>query len=239
MSGGANRLAETVAKLCGGIAVCSSATDVNGIFAVDEWASLHGLSIDGRSAAKEVSATLLEGRQVSFRSDFPVIGTLPAGFTTSKRELGVYITAQNSFPFTKTLRLVPKILDVGIGCKRDTPAYAIAAALGHAFDANHLSTQAILALHTIDVKKEEPGLMSFCKKHGWPLHTYTADELSALDGEFTKSDFVQHTVGVDNVCERSACMAGGTLIQKKYSEDGVTVAIAQQSYVVSFEGDKE
>ena len=68
--GGANELARLVARACGGRAAISTATDVNGLFAVDEWAARNGLAIIERDVAKEVSAALLEGCPVGFRSDF-------------------------------------------------------------------------------------------------------------------------------------------------------------------------
>ena len=64
--GGANELARRVAALTGGQAAVSTATDVNGLFAVDVWARERGMAITDRALAKEVSAALLEGRPVGF-----------------------------------------------------------------------------------------------------------------------------------------------------------------------------
>ena len=64
--GGANELARVVAELCGGQAVVSTATDVNELFAVDEWAARRGYAIVERVIAKEISARLLEGASVGF-----------------------------------------------------------------------------------------------------------------------------------------------------------------------------
>ena len=38
--------------------------------------------------------------------------------------------------------------------------------------------------------------------------------------------------GIDNVCERSAVLAGGRLIKKKKAADGVTVALAAADWKV-------
>ena len=53
--GGANELARRVAALTGGQAAVSTATDVNGLFAVDVWARERGMAITDRVLAKEVS----------------------------------------------------------------------------------------------------------------------------------------------------------------------------------------
>ena len=76
-----------------------------------------------------------------------------------------------------------------------------------------------------------PGLLAFCRAHGWPVRFFSAEALERLEGEFTGSPFVKRTVGVDNVCERSAALAsGGALIGKKYVFGGVTLAMAQKPY---------
>ncbi|UQT48762.1 hypothetical protein M5E87_01160 [Flavonifractor plautii] len=88
--GGANELARRVAALTGGQAAVSTATDVNGLFAVDVWARERGMAITDRALAKEVSAALLEGTLVGFASDFG--HPCPEGLTTGPAELGVWIT---------------------------------------------------------------------------------------------------------------------------------------------------
>ena len=89
-----------------------------------------------------------------------------------------------------------------------------------------------------DVKKDEVGLRAWAEAAGLPLNFYSAEELNAVPGEFTGSDFVKKTVGVDNVCERAAMLSAGEgarLIVKKTSLNGVTVAVAQQKWSVCFE----
>ena len=47
------------------------------------------------------------------------------------------------------------------------------------------------------------------------IRTFSAEELEMAEGEFTPSPFVKKITGIDNVCERSAVLAGGRLIKKK------------------------
>ena len=70
--GGANELAENVAEILGGQAVITTATDVNGITAIDNYAKENNLEIDSMKMAKEVSAQLLNGEKVAFKSDFNI-----------------------------------------------------------------------------------------------------------------------------------------------------------------------
>ena len=90
------------------------------------------------------------------------------------------------------------------------------------------------AVATIDLKADEPGLLSFCENHGLPLYTYSAAELAAVPGSFTGSDFVKKTTGVDNVCERAAVLCGGRLLSRKEAGNGVTVALAIEEPKLSF-----
>ena len=63
--GGANELAENVAEILGGQAVITTATDVNSIIAIDNYAKENSLEIDSMKMAKEVSAQHLKWRKSS------------------------------------------------------------------------------------------------------------------------------------------------------------------------------
>ena len=63
----------------------------------------------------------------------------------------------------------------------------------------------------IDLKKEEQGLLAFAGNRGLPLIFYKAEELNAVPGTFTGSDFVRNVTGVDCVCERSAVLLASDL----------------------------
>ena len=270
--GGANDLAREVAAACGAQAVISTATDVNGAFAIDEWARKQDLAILDRVVAKEVSAAVLAGTAVGFASDFPYDGALPRGFHLHSdkgtdqlsyfsphdkntghveqsssclncgeessignrtndlspcHDLGVSVSLDpGKRPFERTLRLVPRVVTVGVGCKRDTPAEKIAALVDACLEEAHIASQAVCALASIDVKADEAGLLQVADERGWATCFYSAEELAAVPGDFTSSAFVAKTVGVDNVCERAACAGGNTLLQKRRSNDGVTAALA-------------
>lgn len=226
--GGANELALRVAALTGGQAAISTATDVNGLFAVDVWARERDMAITDRTLAKEVSAALLEGKPVAFASDFG--HPCPQGLTVSPVELGVWVTWNTgNGPFARTLRLVPKGLILGIGCRRGTPRAAIEEAVSAALAG--YEPAAVERVATIDLKQNEPGLLDFCAAHNLPLSVYSAAELAAVEGDFTPSDFVKGITGVDNVCERAAVLAGGAILVPKQAKNGVTAAVAGRKIV--------
>ena len=80
--GGANDLARRVARIVGATPVVTTATDVRGVFAIDEWAAHRGLVISNPQLIKRVSGALLEGRRVGVRvgRQVSLAGELPAGF---------------------------------------------------------------------------------------------------------------------------------------------------------------
>lgn len=241
--GGANELAQRLAEGLHAVPVLTTATDGREVFAVDSWAKAHGCAVMEPHRIKYISGALLRGETVGVRSAFPVDGLLPAHIdrkqdTESGFTIGFATEAQ---PFAHTLHLVPRIACLGIGCRRGTDAATIEAVVQAALRAEKLPWEAICGVFSIDIKQNEPGLLLFCKNHALPFHTFAAEQLQNAAGEFTRSDFVRQTVGVDNVCERAAvCGAqNGSLILRKFAQDGVTAAVAVPAWRVSFEQQEE
>ena len=212
----------------------TTATDINRKFSVDTWATENGCAISSMKLAKAVSAAILEGN-IPLKSDFPVNGSLPNGVISGETgNLGIYLTVTDKEPFENTLRLIPKRLHLGIGCRRGTEKEAIQTAVEQVFRAHHLDFRAVQSAASIDLKKDEEELLSFCREQNIPIRFYTAEELKAVSGDFTPSAFVQSITGVDNVCERAALLGADHLIVKKTACHGVTVAVAMENWEVHF-----
>lgn len=225
--GGANELAENVAEILGGQAVITTATDVNGITAIDNYAKENNLEIDSMKMAKEVSAQLLNGEKVAFKSDFNI--EVPKDFVLTTEKTGVYVTYKTTEPFENTLKLYKKSLVVGIGCKKGTPVENVESFLKTVFEENSLSERAILKIGTIDIKKNEKAIVELSKKYNVKLEIFDKKTLNSQKGEFSHSDFVLRTVGTDCVCERAVVAGGGKLIVKKQSCNGVTIAVGVEN----------
>ena len=224
--GGANDLANRIAGLIGAVPVVTTATDGHGVFAIDSWAAKQGFFIMNPEKIKAVSGKLLDGKPVGFASPFPVLETLPKGFVRAEKNPDVAVDVR--CPETDCLWIVPPFLTLGVGCRKNTPEEAIEAAFQKLLAKKGFSEKAFQQVCSIDLKAEEPGLLAFCKAHNLPFVTYSAQELAALEGEFTPSAFVSHVTGVDNVCERSAAKgSGGRVIVPKQAGNGVTMAVAR------------
>lgn len=224
--GGANDLARKVAALCGAQPVITTATDANGVFAVDEWARCQNCAVLHPSCIRHVSGKLLAGQIVRVKTEEPVAGQLPRGVEwVTEEPYDVYVGVA---PQPETvLWLVPRSVVLGVGCRKGTGAEALATA----FTAFSLPSQAVCAVASIDLKAQEPGLLAFCRQNGWDLQTYPALALAQVPGQFSASSFVEKTTGVDNVCERAAVLcSGGKLLRRKMAGNGVTLAAAVKPY---------
>ena len=247
--GGANELTEEISNLLHATPVITTATDINNKFAVDVFAKTNGCYISDMTMAKEISAALVNGNSVGFASDFPWVGEIPKELqlldeedeTKEKPEMGIYVT--NSYlkhPFVHTLYLVPKIITLGVGCKKDTPADTVEKVVRKACDELLIPSVSMELVASIDLKKEEQGILEYCKERNLPFETYSAEQLKEVEGSFAESKFGEETTGVDNVCERSAILGSSkhgeksNLILRKYAEDGVTAALARRKWSVQF-----
>lgn len=232
--GGANELALRLAENLGAMPVITTATDINHKFSVDTWAVRNGYVMSNLCRAKVVSSDILE-KDVPLHSDFPVMTELPSGVVYGEEgSVGICISVYQKEPFARTLRLIPPILHLGIGCRKGTSVAAIREAVDMVLKQQDIDCRALKCVASINLKAGEEGLLQFCEERKLPVAFYSAEELKAVPGEFTPSEFVQSVTGVDNVCERAALMGAETLIVRKTAWNGVTVAVAAEHWEVHF-----
>ena len=242
--GGANELALEVAELLGAVPVVTTATDLHHRFAVDVFAKKNHCEIRNMKAAKEVSAALLAGLSVGFYSEFPWNGKLPKGLqncsldTEGKPEIGIAVTIHSSCrPFASTVQIVPRVVTLGMGCRRNKEADVIKEEASVCLSDADIYRQSVEKLTSISIKKEEAGLQQLAKDWKIPFITFEEEKLKQAEGEFTSSEFVKTITGVNNVCERSAVLGAeqGSLIKNKTGRNGVTTALALRNWEVHFE----
>ena len=238
--GGANALARALAKACGAVPVITTATDVNGLFAVDLWAKAQNCAVLEPERIKRVSGALLAGQTVRYWSPWPVAGEPPAGVEKADApeaaDFALTLTPQGG-----ALHLVPRIGVLGVGCRRGTTAQQLEEAFAAFCAASGLSPAAVCAAASIDLKKDEPGLLQLSQEAGIPFVTFSGEELLNVPGEYSASSFVSKITGVDNVCERAAAAAlkenekkNAHFICRKYAAEGVTIALMETGWEVVF-----
>lgn len=244
--GGAVEIADKISKWIGAVPVITTATDIQGKFAVDVFAKRNGLHIHDRKIAKEISAAVLENRFIGFYSSLPV-QEMPAGIKQchSRMELaeyqyGIAITEEEEMSGDYERNILsfvakPEIV-VGIGCRRGTTKDELEAGLTKVMEANHIKKEQITCIVSIDLKKDEKGILELAEDYGIPFKTFTATKLKTIEKVSSCSPFVEQTTGVDNVCERAAKFfcPEGEVLQPKICVNGSTYAFVKKRKTIMF-----
>ena len=244
--GRANEYARKIAAFLNAQAVITTATDVSHCFAADLFAQKNNYVIQNKEGIARVSAKTLAHQNVIVRCENMLV-TLSFEGTVLKEESieqsekeseKKQISDQSApekeadiiiSPFIQdgkkgSLWLVPRCIVVGVGCRRKKEAALIKQIICERLAQSGIAKEAVCQITSIDRKKDEDFNVEFV--------TFTEEKLRQVPGNFSSSAFVEKTVGVDNVCERSAMAAApqGILLARKYAKDGVTVAIAMRGY---------
>ncbi|NKJ46845.1 hypothetical protein CIC12_08850 [Burkholderia sp. SG-MS1] len=97
-----------------------------------------------------------------------------------------------------------KTLSIGIGCRLNTPAAQIEAAVRAALGPHAIDR--IRAVASVDTKVDEPGLREFCARHALPLLLFSREQIAGITVA-KPSDAAREHLGVDGVCEPCALLA--------------------------------
>lgn len=241
--GEANDMAVRLAKITKGEPVLTTATDVNGLFAVDVFARENGLRISDMKLARSFSAGLLERKRAvmalpaEWKSFLTFSGILPdelelryipeQPLQPAEKETAVLISPR--LPGENLLQLIPRCLILGVGCRRGKSREELETFITGVLREQGLCPEAAVRMVSVDLKKEEQGLCRLAQEWQIPFDTYTAEQLNAVAGDFTASDFVRSRTGVDNICERAVMAAGAAaLLIRKQAADGMTLAVGIQ-----------
>lgn len=233
--GGANALTEKIAAAIGAIPVITTATDTGGKFSPDSFAVANKLHICEPELAKKCAAAVVNGEKIGFYSDYDC-ENFPAELFANNGKLGVCVSCDTKKnPFESTLHLVPKNISIGIGCKKNTPTEQLVNFVQKNLAESGVPVYRIKRLCTIDLKRDETAICELSKRYKIPAEFFSAEELMGTEGEFSSSDFVKKITGADNVCERAAAVGGGKIIAPKTAENGMTFALAEESFTINFE----
>lgn len=246
--GGANKLAREIAAVTGGEAVITTATDTEELPSLDILARESGLGIANIRAVAKVNAALLAGGPVivddpgdrlrlrrSAWKDLFIFARAPAprfpGEGEAESSARVTVTPHYGGPSEMNLVLHPRVLHVGIGCRRGARAEEILALLHSALEGLELSPSALAGIASADIKQNEPGILEAAGALGLPLKFFSAGELGAV-AVTAPSPKAREVLGVDGVSEPAAMLAAGEnarLLLPKLARGNITIAIAQET----------
>lgn len=248
--GRGNALTERVASILGAQAVVTTASDAIGTLTVDILGRDHGWTLDDvdrnvtRGCAAVVNAApVLFVQETGEAGWWPEDKPLPDGVRYATSLDGVDPRAYEIL-LVATDRLVeidnaivyrPKSLVLGIGCDRGTPPDLVARGVDALLAKHALSDKCVKCVATIDKKSDEEALRKLCASRGWPMATFTAEQLDGAPGIENPSETVKKHVGTRGVAEPAAILASGAnalLVAKQvYTEQGagrsMTLSVAR------------
>jgi cobalt-precorrin 5A hydrolase len=246
--GGANRLAGELAEALGATPVITTATDVLGRISVEEWALHFNLGITGADGLVKVNGAILRGEDITVFSELhpdyfrgmPLAEPGKTVFLPLSRMASpggaagatVAVARANTvLPGQADLGLVVRDLVLGVGCRRGVPKDRIIGFVAEVLSKEGLPLKAIKKVTSMDIKKNEEGLLEAARELKVPAEFYSAGELHEImmeHGGLSCSEFVLDKAGVGGVCEPAAIMGSnrGTLIVRKQSREGIALAVA-------------
>src|SRR3989304_5967611 len=153
-----------------------------------------------------------------------------------KADVYVVITPNSQLrtPNSKSrLLLRPKNLTVGIGCDRGVTRKEVEGAYFLVLKKWDVSPLSVRNISSIDVKKDEKGLLKFAKKYNLKIDFYSKDKLADMPLPSGFSKFVMGKVGVGGVCEPAALKSAGAkrIWIKKQKIGRVTIAVARAPFI--------
>ena len=90
------------------------------------------------------------------------------------------------------------------GCRKGKDAASIQSAAIECLQEADLYKEALHSIASIDLKKEEPGLLSLAESWHLLFETFTEEELKTVKGEFTPSKFCEKNNGELTMSVREA-----------------------------------
>jgi cobalt-precorrin 5A hydrolase len=135
-------------------------------------------------------------------------------------------------PIVTTTTEAEKRLIVGVGCRRGVSAAAILAAIRESLSACRAKPADVRLLASVDIKKNEKGLLAAAARLRIPLVFIASDEIRQTRRKFSISRVAREKMGLPAVAEPAALLAGRRtrLLVPRIARRGVTVAVAEESF---------
>lgn len=245
---GANGLAREVADIVGGQAIITTATDTENVPSLDILALEFNLAIANVRAVGKINEALAAGERVivddpenflqlrgsAWQGLFLFTGT-EAYAALSAGEAGtmprVTVTPSIAVSPDHNLVLHPKVLHVGIDCRRGAKAPEILELITTSLAQLELSAGSVGSLAAPDAKRHESGLAEAAAHFSAPLRFFSAGELDAALPANAPAK-TKTPPGNDDLCEAAALLAAGkdaVLRAPKVTARGIAIAVAKEA----------
>lgn len=258
--GRGNEFTENIASILNNVPVITTASDVRGTLTVDILGRELGWVLEDmdRNVTRGCAAVVNEEKVAVIQETgdanwWPLDKKLPENVVClehfnkiSEFDFDMFLIVSDRtnvkdthYPFwNKGIVYHPKSLVLGLGCDRDASFEVVEKGVYHFLEQEKLSINSVVAIASIDLKKDEPALLQLSKKYHWTFITYSPEVLDAVVGIETPSTVVKKFTGTSSVSEAACLLLSGTnrLVMKKekfsIEEDGkyMTMAIARKSF---------
>jgi len=120
------------------------------------------------------------------------------------------------------------VIVVGVGCSLGCTSGELLDLVDASLREAGVGAEPVSALATADRRVAEPGVVSAARHRGWPLATYSAEELAGVAVP-TPSAVVAAHVGTPSVAEAAALLGAGahSLLLEKRRSARATCALAR------------
>jgi cobalt-precorrin 5A hydrolase len=259
--GGADQLAQEVARHLGAWPVITSASHASGTLAVDLLGREFGWRLVASSeTVTRASAAVINGQPIGIWQGageaewWPHETPLPSNITVYPSLIDLAASAcEVALLITDTLQPLetlladkinvvyrPRSLVAGMGCRRGVRVDELDSLLSETFEESGLSLECLMSIATAEIKRGEPGLQQLAERHGVPLTCFQGDELNAVfetdpDAVTSKSERAHELVGVWGVAEPSALLNAGAknLLVTRKNTARATIAIARKDFAAT------
>lgn len=246
--GGANELTKKVATLLQARPIITTASDVQETIPVDLLGKRFGWVWESAEKLTSVSASVVNEEKIavvqeSGEKEWWHYGRpLPDHFKVYS-SVAKALVQEHAAALVITHRMLlkeedrilhngilyrPKVIVLGMGCNRGTSAEEIDAVINETLEELHFSRKSVKALCTIDIKKDEAGLIEVANKNGWEFVYYSPSELNSVKIEQPSKTVFTYT-GAYGVSEPAALIYSGAkkleLVKKKSGNVTISVAI--------------
>jgi len=244
--GGANELTREVAAMIGARPIITTASDVQKTIPVDllgrrfgwQWESAEKLTPVSASVVNEERVVVVQesGERDWWMHDTPMppniqlYDDIPAALQ-DEPQAALVVTHRLLSPeeegiLQNGVLYRPKVIVLGIGCNRGTSVEEIEAVIHETLDECRFSMRSVKAVCTIELKKDEEGLLALCAKYGWEFVHYTPEELNQVHIE-EPSDTVYKFTGTYGVSEPAVKLYTGAdrLVVTKKKAGNVTLSV--------------
>lgn len=227
--GGANALARRVADSLGAVPVVTTASDSLGVPDLDTFGKDLGFRLEEGADLAAVGAALVSGERVNLLSEsrWP-LGPLPENVVRTEHQEAPLILISDRLGGIPSPSVIyrPPSLVAGVGCSRGAGAEEIVGLLGASLEEAGLSRNSVTVLASIDVKRDEAGLLEAAEQLDVPIHFHPAEDLSAADVP-NPSEVVRGVVGTPSVAEAAVISSGAELVLEKRKSANATVALGR------------